>query len=79
MKGCQSANLRCTCVTAMALVEDLKNTAATNCMLFTIYLFIIMVDINALEQQCFRSTVAKLHKKNRCYIENVIKWNHKGR
>ena len=48
------------------------------CMLFTIYLFIIMADINALEQRWFSNTIAKFNKKHRC-IENVMKSNHKGK
>ena len=48
-------------------------------MLFTFYLFIIAVDIDALEQLWFTSTIAEFNKKNRSYIENVMKSNHKGR
>ena len=46
-------------------------------MLFTIYLFIIMVDIDALEQLRFSSTIAQFNKKHRYCIENVMKSNHK--
>ena len=48
-------------------------------MLFAICLFIIMVDIDALKQLWFSSTIAKFNKKHRCRFENVMKSNHKGR
>ena len=48
-------------------------------MLFTVYFFIITMDIDALKQQWFSSTLAKFNKKHGCCIENVMKSNHKGR
>ena len=45
-------------------------------MLFTIYLFIVRVDIDALEQLWFNSTIAKFDKKHVCCIEHLMKSNH---
>ena len=47
-------------------------------MLFTVCLFIVMVDIDALEQLWLSSTTVKFNKKHRRCIENVMNSNHKG-
>ena len=64
---------------ALKVVSSTPPLASTLCMLFTIYLVIIMLDIGALERRWFGCTIAKFNKKHRCYTKTVMKSNHKGR